>query len=106
MTDTPELPNGWEWRGGERGESYYTINFGTEYRMGGDLAGVHGNGGYDGEVYHDAGSKHKVAIYPIKYYNGNDDPVFGYAVKTGTFDSEQEAIEAVPKLIEELKEEA
>jgi hypothetical protein len=106
MTDTPKLPNGWEWHGGERGESYYTTNFGTEYRMGGDLAGVHGNGGYDGEVYHHTGSNHKVAIYPIKHYNENDDPVFGYAVKTGTFDSEQEAIDAVPELIEELKEEA
>jgi len=106
MTDTPELPNGWEWKVGNRGKNHYTINFGTEYPMGGDMAGVHGNGGYNGEVYHDTGEKHKVAIYPIKYYNENDDPVFGYAVKTDTFDSEQEAINAVPELIEELKEEA
>lgn len=103
MTDVPELPQGWEWRGGASGESYYTTNFGTQYTMGGDLAGVHGLGGYDGQITWDEGGEHIVEIWPIERMDG-DDPVFGYSIEAGLFDSEQEALDAVPEMIESLKE--
>lgn len=102
MTETPELPNGWEWRGGNRGESYCTITFGTEYHMGGDLAGVHGIGGYDGMLTWDEGGSYIVEIWPIERFDG-DDPVFGYSVESALFDTEEEALNAVPEMIESLK---
>ena len=104
MTEVSELPSGWEWRGGSRGESYYTINFGTSYTMGGDLAGVHGLGGYDGQVTWDEGGSHIVDIWPIERIDENDDPQLGYSVESGLFNSEQEALNAVPEMIQSLKE--
>lgn len=97
-----ELPSGWEWGSGEKSPSYYTYNFGTEYYKGGDLVGVHGLGGYDGCVFWDKGQKHTVDIRPVVGFDG-DDPRYGYSVMTRTFDSEEEALEAVPELIQELK---
>ena len=101
MNELPELTNGWEWQSGENGESYYTTNFGTEYEMGGALAGEHGMGGYSGRVYWDEGGEHHVIIEPITGFNG-DDPVFGYSVLSAEFKSEEEAHNAVPELIEQL----
>lgn len=99
--DLPELQNGWEWSGGERGKNYYTTNFGTEYYMGGRYAGEYGLGGFSGQVFWDKGQKHTVQIMPVLSMNG-DDPVFGYAAITRRFDTEEEAHNAVPDLIDEL----
>lgn len=98
----PDLPDGWEWRMGESGDTSYTRWFGTEYRMGGSLAGVHGMGGYDGQVYWDAGSAFHVEIIPIVGGVTGDDPIFGYPVSTEIYPSLQDALDAVPKLIEGL----
>lgn len=104
--DYPELPDGWEWWSGDRSSSYYTRWFGTEFRMGGALAGKHGLGGYEGEVYWDEGGDHHVAIYPITGV-GDDDPIVDeYPAVRGSYDSEQEALDAVPDLIESLKTES
>ena len=101
MNELPELPNGWEYGIGNRSESYYTTNFQTEYEMGGALAGEHGMGGYSGRVFWDEGGEHHVIIEPITGFNG-DDPVYGYPVVSRSFETEEEAHNAVPELIEEL----
>lgn len=98
-----ELPNGWEWQGGESSPNYYTYNFGTRYHMGGDLVGVDGLGGYHGQVFWDKGNEwHNITIRPVIGFEG-DDPVYGYDVVTRSFRSEAEALEAVPELIQKLK---
>lgn len=106
MADTPELPRGWEWKGGGRGKRHYTTNFGTEFRMGGALAGKHGLGGYDGQVYWDEKvtdpQEHHVVIYSIEGIDSDGDLRMGYPVISRTYDSEQEALDAVPDLIESL----
>lgn len=97
-----ELPPGWEWRVGNVSQGHYTHWFGTKYRMGGKLAGKHGMGGYDGEIFWDTGQEHTVAIYPILDASG-DDPVVGeYPVAQDTFESKQAAFDAVPEMIESL----
>lgn len=106
----PELPNGWQWAGGERGENDYTVWFETKYRMGGPLAGVHGFGGYNGVVYWDAPElsgrdDHTVQIRPITHPGPKDgDSTYGYPVVSRRYDSEQEALDAVPELIAALGE--
>lgn len=101
MTETEELPSGWKWWSGSRGNDYYTLNFGTEYEMGGALAGKHGMGGYFGQVTWDEGRDHLVEIVPIVGFDG-DDPRYGYAVESAEFETEEEAVEAVPEMIENL----
>lgn len=104
----PELPNGWEWWSGEVTPSSYTHWFGTEYRHGGDLVGVDDSiGGFDGELYHDSGGSHHVAIYAVTGERDDGDPVVSeYATERRTFDSKQEAVNAVPDMIQTLKERA
>jgi hypothetical protein len=74
--------------------------------MGGPLAGADGLGGYEGEVYWDRGGDHHVQIYPITAYDdGHGDPVVSeYPAASGSYDSEQDALDAVPDLIEGLKD--
>lgn len=107
MTDTeaPALPTGWQWAGGERTGGSYTTFFETRYRMGGDLAGVHGFGGYNGVVYWDEGNDHTVQIRPITGGVNADDPEYGYPVVSRKYDSEQAALDAVPDLIRRLADE-
>lgn len=102
--DAPELPPGWQWAGGEGSDGYYTSWFETEYRMGGALAGVHGFGGYNGEVYWDTGNDHVVQIRPIVGGVNAPDPEYGYPVVTRHYDTEQAALDAVPELISGLGE--
>jgi hypothetical protein len=103
--DYPDLPNGWEWRSGNGGSTHYTRWFGTKFQMGGKLAGIHGLGGYDGEMYWDEGGDHHVQIYPIKGIKDDGDPRIGeYSVVSGTYDTEQEAASAIPELIAELED--
>jgi hypothetical protein len=97
----PELPNGWEWRGGNRGQTYYDVFFGTEYYMGGPYAGDYGLGGMNGQIYWDKGQSHVVEICPVTSMDG-DDPVLGYAEIVEEFQTEEEAHNAVPELIKEL----
>lgn len=100
----PEMPNGWAWWSGNVSAGHYTRWFGTEYRRGGDLVGVDGSiGGFEGQVYWDEGNDHTVEIIPITGVE-NDDPVTGYATITRQYGTMQEAVEAVPDLIESLKE--
>ena len=101
MNELPELPNGWEWTGGGHSTSYYTTNFATKYQMGGPLAGEHGMGGYFGQVFWDKDGEHHVVIEPITGFNG-DDPVYGYPLVTRSFETEEEAHNAVPELIKKL----
>lgn len=101
MTETEELPSGWEWWTGNSSDTYYTYNFGTEYYMGGALAGEYGLGGMFGQVTWDEGGKHTVMITPVTSMNG-DDPVYGYPVATESFETEEEALEAVPEMINNL----
>lgn len=99
----PELPNGWGWWSGEKSPGYYTVWFGTEYKMGGNLAGKHGMGGYQGEIYWDHGGDHHVHIYPVTGTTSKGDPIVDeYPVASGTFDTAEEAFEAVPELIDSL----
>jgi hypothetical protein len=98
-----ELPNGWEWQGGESGDNYYTYNFGTKYYQGGDLVGVHGLGGYHGQVFWDKGERHIVSIRLVIGFNG-DDPVYGYDTILRDYGSEEKALEAVPEIIQEIKD--
>lgn len=103
--DIPKLPTGWEWRSGNRSDSYYTHWFGTTFRMGGKLAGVHGLGGYDGELYWDEGGDHHVQIYPVTAINDNGEArISEYPEAFGSYDSEQEAIDAIPDLIAGLED--
>lgn len=105
--ETPELPDGWEWQGGERGGAYYTTWFGTKYRMGGPTAGWGRRlGGYSGSVFWDQGNKHSVSIRPIVGITADDDPRYDYPDISRQFDSEQDALDAVPKLIRELYQKA
>lgn len=100
----PDLPKGWAWWSGTVGGGYYTRWFGTKYYRGGDLVGVEGSiGGFEGQVFWDQGQDHTVEITPITGMDG-DDPVMGYSCITRRFDTMQEAIEAVPELIQELKD--
>lgn len=99
--ERPELPSGWEWWSGNRAETYLTINFGTEYDMGGPLAGDYGMGGFMGQVTWDEGRDYLVEILPVSCFDG-DDPVYGYSVEAAEFETEEEAIEAVPEMIESL----
>jgi hypothetical protein len=96
----PELSRGFEWWSGERGTNYYTRWFGTAFRKGGALAGKHGLGGYEGEMYWDKGGRHHVAIYPITGTRPDGDPeVSEYAEARGSYATEQAALDAVPGLI-------
>ena len=99
----PDLPSGWSWWSGSRGGSHYTRWFGTDYRMGGDLAGDYGLGGFDAELYWDRGNGHHVHLYPILGFRSDGDPKVGeYPVARGSYDTAQEAIDAVPELITSL----
>jgi hypothetical protein len=104
----PELQDGWEWRSGETSRSYYTLWFGTEYRQGGDLVHDGCIGGYDGEIVWDAGSyrdKHAVLVYPIEGIRDDGNPrVSPYAELYREYETKQAAVNAVPELINELKE--
>lgn len=100
--DYPELPSGWEWQSGETSMSYYTHWFGTEYQMGGPHAGEYGLGGFTGEVFWDKGQKHTVTIRAVKSIDSNGDPIYGYDEIQRTFDTMQEAVNAVPEIIREL----
>ncbi|UBF22662.1 hypothetical protein HRTV-25_gp81 [Halorubrum tailed virus 25] len=105
MLDFPDLPRGFEWWSGERGRLHYTRWFGTAFRMGGSLAGKHGLGGYHGEVYWDkrGDGDHHVAIYPVLSVHEWGDPEIGeYAVSRGRYKSEQDALDAVPEIINRL----
>ncbi|OYR58491.1 hypothetical protein [Halorubrum halodurans] len=103
MLEFPDLPRGFEWWSGERGTAYYTRWFGTSFRMGGSLAGKHGLGGYDGEMFWDEGGDHYVAIYPILgVREGGDPEVSEYAVSRGRYSTEQAALDAVPEIINRL----
>jgi len=106
--DFPSMPTGWEWRSGSQGSGHYTRWFGTTFRMGGSLVGCADSlGGFDGELYWDEGGngKHHVQIRPITGVDSKyDDPIFGYPAISRSFDSEQEALDAIPKMLEELKE--
>ena len=96
----PELPRGFEWWSGERGGAYYTRWFGTAFRMGGSLAGKHGLGGYEGEMYWDRTGRHHFAIYPVIGTRRDGDPeVDEYPVARGSYATEQAALDAVPGLI-------
>lgn len=97
----PDLPRGWQWASGTRTGETYTRWFQTEYRLGGHLAGVHGLGGYDGQVYHDPGGDHHVEIIPIVDATG-DDPTYGYPVVSRADATEQAALDAVPEVIRTL----
>lgn len=102
----PELQDGWEWRSGETSHSYYTLWFGTEYVQGGDLVHDGCIGGYDGEIVWDAGfsDEHTVLLYPITGIRDDGDPrVSEYADIARQYDSKQEAVNAIPELIRELK---
>jgi hypothetical protein len=101
----PELQDGWEWWSGNTSRSYYTLWFGTEYRQGGDLVHDGCIGGYEGEVYWDRGNDHTVCLYPLTGIRDDGDPrVSEYAEIVRSYDSKQEAVNAVPDLICELKE--
>lgn len=101
--DLPELPNGWEWWTANTSSSHYTRWFGTDFHMGGHLAGKHGLGGYDGEVYWDEGGEHHVAIYPITGTRDSYDyDLSEYPAARGSYDSKQAAHDAVPELIDQL----
>lgn len=101
MTENENLPSGWEWWSGNRSETYLTLNFGTEYEMGGPHAGNYGMGGFMGQVTWDEGRDYLVEIIPIVGFDG-DDPRYGYSVAAAEFETEEEALEAVPEMIENL----
>jgi len=88
-----DLPEDWSWWSGNVGPGYYTRWFGTDRR--GD--------GYDGEVYNDGTEKtHYVAIYPHKGMRDDGDPeIAEFPCARGEFDTEQEAVNAVPELVRE-----
>lgn len=93
--DYPDLPDGWSWWSGNRADSYYTRWFGTD----------EADDGYEGEVYWDEGGPghHFVHIYPILGIRDDGDPdVSEYPDARGKYDTEQEAVNAVPELIAEL----
>ena len=99
----PALGRGFEWWSGERSPAYYTRWFGTKFRMGGSLAGKHGLGGYEGEVFWDKGGRHYVHIYPVIGTRDDGDPeVDEYPVAQGSYATEQDALDHVPALIESL----
>lgn len=98
--DYPELPDGWEWWSGDRSPQHYTRWFGTERT----------EDGYEGQVYWDDPQlsgvpHHHVLIYPILGVREDGDPdVSEYPDVNEKFDSEQEAVNAVPELIESLED--
>jgi hypothetical protein len=100
--DLPELPENWEWQSGNRGQTYYTTDFGTTYRQGGEYAGEYGLGGMSGQVYWDEGGEHIVQIRYIETIDENDDPRYSYPVVTETFMTEKGAHKSVPDLIRRL----
>lgn len=104
--DYPDLPKGWQWVSGNVSGGNYTRWFETEYRMGGPLAGVHGMGGYSGEVYWDRGGngKHTVAIYAVTDASGDDPTYEDVPTMSREYDTAQAALDAVPKLIRNLKQ--
>lgn len=94
-TDFPDLPDGWEWWSGNTSSGHYTRWFGTE----------EAEDGYEGEMYWDEGHDHKVLIYPVIGIREDGDPdVSEYPDASASFDTEQEAANAVPDLIEQLEE--
>lgn len=100
--DYPEMPNGWEWWSGEASDSYYSQWFGTEYRMGGQYAGEYGLGGMEGQVFWDEGQQHTVQIWYIRTVDENGDPTTSYPTVTESYDTMQEAVNAVVDIISEL----
>ena len=92
-TTFPELDDDWEWWSGNIGPAYYTHWFGTKVRP----------DGYDGEIFWEDPGDHHVAIYPIRGMRDDGDPdVSEYPDITESFDTKQEAVDAVPQLIAEL----
>lgn len=93
--DFPDLPDGWEYWSGNYSDSHYTRWFGTEER----------EDGYEGEAYWDEPGSHHVLIYPIVGELPCGDPdVSEYPDARGSYDSAQEALDAVPELIAELED--
>lgn len=106
LPDQPELRSGWSWWSGEVSASYYTKHLGTDYVMGGALAGDGQLGGYMGEVYYDEGGDglHKVQLYPVVGKEDNDPVYAEHPEVSRTYETAEEAFNAVPNLIEELYE--
>lgn len=102
MNELPELPNGWEWQSGNRGNGYYNTFFGTEYRQGGAYAGKYGLGGMHGCVYWDGGDVHHIEICYVESIDKDGDATYSYPILTDSFETEEEAHNAVPELIEQL----
>lgn len=101
----PDLQRGWSWWSAIASRSYYTQWFGTKYRFGGDLVHDGCIGGYEGEVYWDSGGDHIVCLYPITGIRQDGDRrVAPYPEIIQSYDTKQDAVNAVPELIRELKE--
>jgi hypothetical protein len=100
--DLPELPENWEWQSGNRGQTYYTTYFATEYRKGGPYAGEYGLGGMEGSVYWDKGNDHVVEIRYIESVDEHGDPHYSYPVVTASLVTEKASHKSVPDLIDKL----
>jgi hypothetical protein len=87
MTEN-KAPEMWEWGIGEKGGTYY------------DYWAYHKDDEYEVHVWWDRGNSHSVEIIPIKGYDENDDPIYGYAKETCEFPTEDEAIEYACELME------
>lgn len=100
--DLPELPNGWEWFSGNRGQTYYDTYFGTVYKKGGPHAGQYGLGGMEGCVYWDEGNEHRVEISYVQTIDEHGDTHYSYPVVTESFVTEKASHKSVPDLIDKL----
>ena len=91
----PDLPESWEWWSGNRSATCYTRWFGTD----------HAENGYEGVIYSDGLQSHTVQIYPILGIQDDGDPdVSEYPDTNHTYETEEDAVAAVPRLIRELEE--
>lgn len=105
-TDYPDLPDGWRWIGGNLSNVTYTQWFETDYRMGGNLAGRGKRlGGYSGEIDFDTLNDrgYTVLFYPVTSM-AEDEYLSSYPDVQEEFETMQEAVDAVPRLIDELPE--
>lgn len=103
MPELPDAPDGWHWGIGESSESYYTrwlYTNGVLYRNEDDR-GSHF--GAEIKVYWDEGGEHHVMLVPLVKVRPDGDNEYGYEEKVGSFETEEEALEAAVEKAADLR---
>lgn len=93
-----EAPNGWHWGLSNSSDTYYTHWLYTDKALYQD-----GEFGYECQIWWDEGGQHRVEFIQISKIKQNGDYEYGYPTHTGSFDTEQAALEYAIEKANELR---